>query len=241
MHTWMSLRSLRLLISVCTFMLIPISSLQAGITGKVKGYVTDMETGDPLPGANVQIVGTTLGAATDPEGNYFILNVPPGQHVLRVSYIGYIEAEGAVSVITDLTTTRDFMLSTTVIIGREVVVTGERAPIQMDRTNTASFVAAEQIEDLPVQDIGDLIQLQAGVVIDQAGGVHIRGGRTSEVAYWVDGVPVSDQFSTDGGSLFNVETGNIQELQVISGTFNAEYGQAQSGVINVITKDPGQT
>ncbi|MEE9356972.1 MAG: TonB-dependent receptor, partial [Sedimenticolaceae bacterium] len=181
-----------------------------------------------------------MGAATDSDGSYFSLNVPPARHIRRVSYIGYIEAEGAVSVITDLTTTRDFLLSTTVIIGREVVVTGERAPIQMDRTNTASFVTAEQIEDLPVQDIGDLIQLQAGVVIDQAGGVHIRGGRTSEVAYWVDGVPVSDQFSTDGGSLFNVETGNIQELQVISGTFNAEYGQAQSGVINVITKDPGQ-
>lgn len=237
----MRFRALRPLIQICILMLVPLAPMDAGTTGKVKGRVMDRETGDPLPGANVQIAGTMLGAAADPEGYYFILNVPPGQHLLGVTYVGYADAKRAIRVNADLTTTEDFNLTTSVIAVSGVTVTAERAAIQMDRTSTAAYIGAEQIENLPVQEIADLIQLQAGVVIDQAGGVHIRGGRSSEVAYWVDGVPVSNQFSTDGGSLFDVETGNIQELQVISGTFNAEYGQAQSGVINVITKDPGQT
>ena len=235
----MRFRSLRPLVWFCTLMLVPLAHMDAGTTGKVKGRVMDGETGDPLPGANIQIVGTNLGAATDIDGYYFILNVPPGQHVLVVTYVGYADAERAIRVIADLSTIEDFELTTSVIAVSGITVTAERAAIQMDRTNTAAFVGADQIEDLPVQEIADLIQLQAGVVIDPSGGVHIRGGRTSEVAYWVDGVPLSDQFSPKGGSLFNVETGNIQELQVISGTFNSEYGQAQSGVINVITKDPG--
>ncbi|MCK4979685.1 MAG: TonB-dependent receptor plug domain-containing protein, partial [Candidatus Delongbacteria bacterium] len=95
-----------------------------------------------------------------------------------------------------------------------------------------------QIKDLPVQNLNDLVQLQAGVVLDTKGGIHIRGGRSNEVAYLVDGVPISNQFASGGGSLLDLESGSIQELQVISGTFNAEYGQAQSGVINVVTKDP---
>ncbi|MCH7573882.1 MAG: TonB-dependent receptor [Candidatus Marinimicrobia bacterium] len=203
--------------------------------------MVDLESGQPLPGANVQIVGTSLGASTDGEGAYFILNVPPGEHTLSVTFIGFVEQRIVVRVNADLTTTQNFNLGTEAIEVEGVTVTGIRRAIEIDRTNTAAFVSAEQIENLPVQDISDLIQLQAGVVLDQSGGIHIRGGRTGEIAYLVDGVPISDQFSTDGGSLFNVETGNIQELQVISGTFNAEYGQAQSGVINVITKDPGRS
>ena len=131
-------------------------------------------------------------------------------------------------------------LTTSVIEVGGVTVTAERAAIQMDRTNTTAYVSADQIENLPVQEIVDLIQLQAGVIVDHSGGIHIRGGRTSDVAYMVDGIPITNQFSAGGGSLFSVETDNVQELQIISGTSNAEYGQAQSGVINIITKDPSR-
>ncbi|NNF04593.1 MAG: TonB-dependent receptor, partial [Rhodothermales bacterium] len=97
-----------------------------------------------------------------------------------------------------------------------------------------SYMDAESIANLPVQEVSDLLQLQSGVAYDAAGRLHLRGGRSGEVAYLVDGIPVTNQYS--GGSKLQIENSWIQELQVISGVFNAEYGQAQSGVINIVTK-----
>ena len=229
---------LLIMFSFALALFIPASGLHAGTTGKIKGRVVDARTGEPLPGVNIQVVGTTLGAATDLDGFYIILNVSPGQYLLKVSYIGHASSTVQVQVVVDLSTTQDFSLTQESIEVGEVTVIAERPVVEMDRTNSAAFMSAEQISELPVQSLTDLVQLQAGVVIDSRGGIHIRGGRTSDIAYLVDGVPISDQFSSGGGSLIGLETGNIQQLQVISGTFNAEYGQAQSGVINIITKDP---
>ncbi|MCF6270804.1 MAG: TonB-dependent receptor [Melioribacteraceae bacterium] len=214
------------------------SIIEAGITGKIKGRIVDDKTDEPLIGVNVMIDGTMLGAATDIDGFYIILNVPPGKYKLKVSYIGYATSIIEISVSVDLTTTQHFRLKDETVGLDVVTVTAEIPTVTMDRTNSISKIGADQIKDLPVQNLNDLVQLQAGVVLDTKGGVHIRGGRSSEVAYLVDGVPISNQFSSGGGSLLDLESGSIQELQVISGTFNAEYGQAQSGVINVVTKAP---
>jgi len=213
-----------------------ITALQAGTTGKIKGKVVDGKTGDALPGANVLIAGTTMGASAGLDGFFIILNIPPGQYKLQTSYIGYKNSAIEIHVNVDLTTNQNFMMTEQAITASEVVVVAERVAVEMDRTNSVASMGAEQINDLPVQNLQDLIQLQAGVVLDREGGLHIRGGRSNEVAYLVDGVPISNQFSSGGGSLIDLEVGSIQEVQVISGTFNAEYGQAQSGVINVITK-----
>ena len=186
------------------YMFLSVVIIIAGTTGKVKGRILDVETGEPLQGANVQIVGSSLGAATDINGFYFMLNVPPGQHDLIVTYIGYMNIQRVINVMADLTTVENINLTTAVIEVGSVTVTAERPAIQMDRTNTTSYVTAEQIEDLPVQDISDLIQLQAGVIVDKYGGIHIRGGRTSDVAYMVDGIPITSHFSSAGGSLFIV-------------------------------------
>lgn len=214
------------------------SIVEAGTTGKIKGQIVDDKTGEPLTGVNVMIDGTTLGAATDIDGFYIILNIPPGKYNLKVSYIGYATSLVEVNVSVDLTTTQNFSLVDKTVGIDLVTVTAEVPTVTMDRTNSTAKIGADQIKNLPVQNLDDLVQLQAGVVLDTKGGVHIRGGRSNEVAYLVDGVPISNQFSSGGGSLLDLESGSIQELQVISGTFNAEYGQAQSGVINVVSKDP---
>lgn len=207
-------------------------------TGKIAGRVVDAETGQPMPGVNVVIDGTSTGAATDVDGYYFILNVSPGTYDLRASLIGYATTIVTVKVTAGLTTQQDFRLAQETITGDEVTIVAERSVVIMDRTNTAAVMDADLIRQLPVQSVTDLVQLQAGVVVDSRGGIHIRGGRSSEVAYLVDGISVGNQFSSSGGSLVSAEAAAIQEIQVISGTFNAEYGQAQSGVISVITKDP---
>ncbi len=215
------------------------STAAVGQAGKVAGRVTDANTNEPLPGATVRIENTTLGAAAGADGYYTIINVKPGEYVVLVSMIGYATTRVEnVEVSLDRTTRIDVELQEQVFEGEEIVVEARRPLIEVDRTTSASYMSSESIANLPVQEIQDLLQLQPGVSYDAAGRLHLRGGRFGEVAYMVDGIPVTDQFS--GGSKIEIENSWIQELQVISGTFNAEYGQAQSGVINVVTKEGDQ-
>lgn len=211
-------------------------ALFGGVTGKIKGKVTDKNSGDPLIGANILIEGNSLGAATDIDGNYFIINIPPGTYNVRYSFIGYesVVVTG-VQVFTDKTSIQNVELALESFQTEELVVSGVRDVVEKDRTNTAAYISGDQIKDLPVQEVSEVLQLQTGVVKDAGGTLHIRGGRGGEIAYMIDGVPVSDQYR--GGSSIGLENSWIQELQVISGTFNAEYGQAQSGVVNIVTKD----
>jgi outer membrane receptor protein involved in Fe transport len=207
-------------------------------TGKIVGTVIDADTGTPLPGANVIIDGTTLGAATDMDGKFIIIRVPPGRFNLKAFYIGYQRVTlQNVEVMTDLTTTADFPLKSEVIEGEEVVVIAEAPLIRKDLTSVEARVQAAEIEKMPVQELGDLLNIQAGVTRDAGGAIHIRGGRSSEVSYLVNGISITDDFSRS--QALQIENESIQELQVISGTFNAEYGNAMSGVINVVTKTGG--
>jgi outer membrane receptor protein involved in Fe transport len=223
---------------VTVILLLPVL-LWAGTTGKIAGKVVDQETSEPLPGANVVVQGTTLGAAADLEGKFVILNVPPGRYTVSASMIGYTTQKVEnVRVTIDLTTEVEFELRATVLeTGSEVVVTAERPLVQRDLTSTIATTSGEEIRSLPVEEVDEVIQMEAGIVRDAQGNLHIRGGRATEVAYLVDGVPVTDPFS--GGSSIDVENQGVQELQVISGTFNAEYGQAQSGIVNIVTREGG--
>lgn len=222
----------RCLFLASVFLLSGTCLLQAGTTGKLTGRVTDAKTEEPLPGANVIVEGTTLGAATGLDGYYVILNIPPGMYTLRASMMGFRDMRvESVPVSIELTTERSFQLESTVLeFSEAITVTAERELIQKDITSTLYTVSAREIAELPVEDIGEVLQLQAGWVEG-----HMRGGRASEVAYMIDGVTVTDPFS--GDRAIEVENMAVQELQVVSGAFNAEYGQAMSGIVNMVTKE----
>ena len=225
---------LLLIVATWIFLGFPAKSM-AQSYGKIVGVVVDAETGDPLPGANVYLEGTTLGASTDVDGTYVILRVPPGTYNVVVEYIGYQKMTVQnVKVQTDLTTRVDFKLKPETIKGEEVVVVAEEPVIRKDLTSVESRVQQETIQKIPVQDLGDLLNLQAGVVRDAGGAIHIRGGRSSEISYMVNGISITDDFTRS--QALQVENESIQELQVISGTFNAEYGNAMSGIINIVTR-----
>lgn len=224
-----------LFLSLLTQALLIVHAVFAGTTGKIAGQVVDASSGEPLPGANVIVEGTTLGAATDLEGNFVILRVPPGSYSLVASMIGYTSFRYEnVQVTIDKTTRLRFELSETVLeIGEEVTVVAEKPLVKFDVTSTEASVSAEKIKSLPVQRFDEIVNLQAGVVDG-----HFRGGRLGEVMYMIDGIPVNDVYS--GNFAVEVENSAIEELQVISGTFNAEYGQAMSGVVNIVTKEGGE-
>lgn len=210
---------------------------EAGTTGKIRGTVRDAQSGDPLPGVNVIIEGTTMGASTSLEGIYLILNVRPGIYTLKASMMGYGQMRvEKVRVSVDYTTTIGFELEPAVIdMGEVVTITAERPLVRLDLTSTAAIVGAEEIAEMPVEEFSDVLVTIAGVVKGADNSMHIRGGRASEIVYMIDGVAVSNPFW--GGSVVEVENTAIQEIQVISGTFNAEYGQAMAGIVNIVTKE----
>ncbi|HZY11037.1 MAG TPA: carboxypeptidase-like regulatory domain-containing protein, partial [Bacteroidota bacterium] len=184
-------------------------------------------------------VKTTFGATTDIEGRYTILNIPPGIHSLRASLVGYNPITiNEVKVSIDLTTEQNFDLTEVVLEQQEVVITAERPLIQKDITASTAIVGKELIKELAVTEVRDIIQLQAGMV-SSGGDLHLRGGRKGQIAFQVDGVPVTDAY--DGSNTIDIGANVIQELQVVSGAFNAEYGQAMSGIVNIVTKDGDNT
>ncbi len=208
------------------------TTVYAGQTGKIAGRVVDAEKKEPLPGTNVFIEGTSFGAITDLNGNYYIINIPPGKYTVVFRSIGYKtkKIEG-VLVNVDVTTPLSTDLTSTVIEGEEVIVRAERPLVQKDLTSTSARVSKEQIDMLPLESVGQIVNLQAGVIEG-----HFRGGRLGEVTYMIDGIAVNDGYSK--AQMVNLQPNSIQEVEVISGTFNAEYGQAMSGVVNIVSKEP---
>lgn len=206
-----------------------------GQAGIISGTVTEAGTREPLIGANIMIDGTTMGAATNLDGEYQIMNVRPGTYTLIVRYIGYqTQRIEDVLVQSDLRTVINVQLETAAFEGQEITFRAQRDAVTRDRTSSESRVGRQELEALPVQELGDVLNLQAGVTQSSSGAIHIRGGRASEVAYIIDGIRVTDDFDRSLG--VRVENNSIEELQVVSGAFNAEYGQAMSGIINISTR-----
>lgn len=210
----------------------------AGVTGKIAGKVTDAETREELIGINILIEGTSLGAATNIDGTYVINNIEPGVYSLIFSGVGYQKKMITnVRVSSDFTTRIDVQLLTEAINLETIVVQAERPLIRKDLTSSQTSIDESQIKSLPVENISQILSLQAGITKGSSGELHIRGGRSTEIAYNVNGVSAINPY--DFGRTVQISTNAIQELSVVSGTFNAEYGNALSGVVNTITKEGG--
>ena len=220
---------------LCLFATLSLPALAAE-AGRIRGRVTDAKTGEPLVGASVIVDGTSLGGATDVGGEYFIANVPVGTVTLSASYISYqSQQKTGVLVILDQTVTEDFRLSTGRIEVGPIIIKSTRAKIVRTDATSGGVMDAEQISKLPIQSLADIVKMQTGIVTSPAYGQHLRGGRPDEVMYFVDGVATSDPLYGYQAARVNPEA--TAEVVVISGGFDAEYGEAMSGIIQVITKE----
>ncbi len=199
------------------------SSLFAQTTGKIIGTVTDKQTGEPLIGVNVVVEGRAIGAATDVNGQFYIINISPGKYNVNFSMIGYTQHKvEEVRVSVNRTTTINAALQVAAVQGEVVIVTASMISTKKDQTGSIQNVSADKIEELPVQSLGEVINMQVGVVQG-----HFRGGRSGEVQYMTDGMNVGA----------NVEKDVVAEVEVITGIFSAKYGRAMSGIVNAVTKD----
>ncbi len=221
-----------------------VSAVFAGTTGKIAGQIKDKATGEPLPGVNVIVGGLSIGASSDVDGIYYILNIPVGVHTVEVTYIGFHTVKmGNVEIRPDRTTKLNFDLEETVLdVSEAIIVEAQRERVQRDLTMSSQYVTSDDITMLPVESFQAAATLQAGAV-----GQNFRGGRASEATPYVDGVSIKDpsagydyiQGDDAIQTSFVLPEGSIEQMEVITGGFNAEYGNAQSAIINVITKDGG--
>jgi len=231
---------MRLTVPLCKSFLILLiilnTSLYAGTKGKLAGTITDISTGEPLLGVNIYFEDEAIGGSTDLNGQYIVLNITPGNYTTVIEHIGFnTQRVENVKISADLTTILDVALQEQTLESEVIIVNAVRPLIQQDLTSKLSVIGGETINAMPVSNFNDVVASQAGITKDSEGNLHFRGGRTNEVTFLIDGQQVENPIDNSFSGL--IDNYAISELQVLSGTFNAEYGQAMSGVINIITKD----
>ena len=207
----------------------------AATTGKISGKVIDKATGEALPGVNVVIEGTQMGGATDIEGDYFVINIPPGSYSVKASMIGYksiIQSNVAIQI--DRTTNVNFNLEAAVIEGEEITIVSERPVIEKDVTGSQGVMSTGFIERAPVIDLKDALSQQSGIY-STGETTYFRGGLANEVVYHLDGTSMNSGVLSDSWQRLN--TTAMQEVALLTGGYNAEYGNAMSGIVNVVTKE----
>jgi hypothetical protein len=220
-----------------------------GTTGKIEGRVRD-QAGAPIANAQVFIVGTAFNALTNPQGYYFINNVPSGTYNVRAAFIGYKSTQvDGVRVLAGQTITVDIQLEQTAVQIQEITVVTQTQPlVPRDEVTSKQRIDGEFTSKLPVDRLNSVLILQPGVVAASPNGntLSIRGGRTQEAVTYIDGVPVTAGFRGDSrrgsaGTEISLGTNALEEASVTTGSSSAEFGNAQSGVISIQTKTGGSS
>ncbi|HEX7071061.1 MAG TPA: TonB-dependent receptor, partial [Rhodothermales bacterium] len=230
----------RLLPLIVAFACLSLSSnALAQTTGSIQGRVTDAASGEPLAGANVVLVGTTNGAMADVDGYYYILNIPPGTYDVRASMVGFVTqiVEGF-RVHLNESPTLNFSMAEETIVGEEVVVTAETETVKLDVSSSRTLITAQNLEQIPVTNFEEVLAIYPGIELEagaDGSGLVIRGGNINETNIVVDGLSTRDMRTQQPNTTLNLTA--INELEVISGGFTAEYGGIRSGMVNVVTRE----
>lgn len=206
--------------------------LFAQTTGKIAGVVFELDSDEPVSGANIYLDELPIGASTDENGAFFILNVPPGNYTLNVQMIGYSNYQVQdLRISVNRTSYIKAGLTPSIMEGEIIVVQADKISTKKDQTSSIRNISSDQLDVLPVENLNAVINMQAGVVDG-----HFRGGRSNEVSFMIDGVNVVDSYGGESNSV-TLETDVIEDVEIITGTFNAEYGRAMSGIVNAVTKE----
>ncbi|MHB1190650.1 MAG: TonB-dependent receptor [Armatimonadota bacterium] len=227
-------------IMLLMLLLAAVGPVIAGTTGIISGRATDSSTGEALSGVNIIITGTRLTTVTDENGYYVITNVQPGVHEVTASLIGYRDAlVSGIDVMMDVRSTIDFALTQAVAEDEEVVVVEARPLMQAYVIPTMYIVDDKSEEMIKAQpnllyQAPAIVGTQPGVVRDTDGTPHIRGGRADQIGWTIDGIPVFDPVSNGFGT--NLVTVGMDKMEIFTGGYLAEYGNAISGVLNEVVK-----
>ena len=207
------------------------SFIQAGVTGKISGRIIDKESGEPLIGANIILQGTSNGAATDIDGYYHILNVRPGYYDLKVNMIGYAEKSVTnIRVEIDLTSVINVSMTIEALATETIIVQADQKLVRTDVASSQKSISSDQISEMPVSSVSEVVGLSAGV-----SGLSVRGGNFNETQFMVDGLVLNDERTSEPTT--GIPLSAVQDISLQTGGFGAEYRNARSGVINVVTRE----
>ncbi len=225
-------RSPRVLLSTALLLLLAWGLARAQSPGKISGTVTESGTGEPLPGCNVVISGTRLGGASGPDGSFFVLNVPPGKYDVVASIVGYQRiVQRGVIVNADRTTAVNFALTAAALAQQEIVVEAGRPDVEREKTSTSAIIRTDDVQAIAgMRDVGDVLGLAADITDG-----HFRGGREGEELYLLQGMGITNPLNSS--SAFMPIMSAVEEVEVITSGFGAQYGNAQSGVVNISMKE----
>ncbi len=221
------------------FSVLILSSLFPGINAQTRsrivGVVKDADTGELLGGTNIIVMNTGLGAASDLEGNFFIVNVPVGTYNIKASMIGYkSQIIEDVIVSADRLTKMEIEMQSTVIQGEEVVVTAKKDDLHKEVSNTQMVVSSNDIQAASgIREINSFLEKLPGVSTDN-GFLSIRGGSADQTGAMVNGLSFNN--AAVGNAETSVPLSAIDQVSLLSGGYNAEYGNFRSGLINITTK-----
>ncbi len=212
--------------------LVVMGSVYAQNEGKISGVITDAVTNEPLIGCNVMLLGTNLGAAADVEGSYYILNVAPGKYDIQASMVGYEKViQRGIIVNSGRTTNINFKINSTAIEQEPVIIEATRPDVEREKTSTSTIIRPDDVKQIAgIRDVADVIGLAADVIDG-----HFRGGRQGEELYVLHGMGIVNPLDNTTGLLPIMSA--VEEVEVITSGFGAQYGNAQSGVVNIVMKE----
>ncbi len=208
-------------------------------SGKIVGQIIDQATNEPLAGANIVVEGTNMGASTDTDGFFVILNLPPGNYNVVASMIGYASFQYEnILVSSNRTTTLEFELGEEAVSGEVIVVQGERPVVQLDISSSQKIISVQDIQSRPLDNLEEILSSEAGVSFtagEDGQGLLVRGGQLSETDIVIDGMSTRNLRNQQAST--TIALSSIQEIELLTGGFTAEYGDVRSGMVNIRTKE----
>jgi hypothetical protein len=223
----------RILLAAC-YLLGATGRLSAGTTGILEGAVRDKRSGEPIPGVNISLPEVQTGASTSSDGSFSIQNIRAGRYLVRFTHVGYqTYVVQNVTINPDLRTRLPIALEPSDLQLEEIVVTQAKPLIQTDVTSTAYMISGEDLRVFPIDRATDIVGYKPGVTMEG----NVRGGKTTEVGYLVDGLPVQDVMQ--GGVTTAVPISTVVGMSVFTGGYEPEYGNALSGIVNIVTRAGG--
>jgi hypothetical protein len=222
----------KVIFSTCLLVALSAGALYAQNEGKLSGTIKDEVTGEPLVGANIIVVGTPLGAASGIDGSYFVLNLTPGKYDIQVTMLGYQKIIQKNTIVNSgKTTVANFSMTSSSLQLGTVVVQAVRPDVEKEKTSTSTIIRTEDVQNMAgIRTVGDVIGLAADVTDG-----HFRGGRTGEEYYTLQGMGIINPLNST--SAFLPIMSAVEEVEVVTSGFGAEYGNAQSGVVNITMKE----
>lgn len=215
-----------------------LSVLTVTAQGKLKGTLTDSETGQPLIGATVQIVGTYKGTSADVDGKYMIKDIKPGDYSIKISFIGFAaKVFNGITIKDGETTELDASLEPRSQTLQEVTIVGEANLVDLESGKSEVSIGQEDIEEMNVRDVKEVVSMQAGVNTT-TDGIQIRGGRVYETEYLIDGISAQDPLAGSGSGA-EVSANAAADVTVITGGQGAEFGGSSAGVISTKIREGG--